>query len=160
MTGYASLARRHSRHGGGIAIGGDPAPQPKIHSLPMKGITLNALSKLVFAVTLAAAASVAHAQDGAHGGHGPNDGHAGHQAPAAAELTDGEVRKIDKEAGKITLRHGELKNLDMAAMSMVFRVKDAGMLEQVKVGDKVRFAADRINGAVTIVQLQAAQQGE
>ena len=75
-------------------------------------------------------------------------------AASAAEPSEGEVRKIDKEAGKITLRHGELKNLSMAPMTMVFRVKDAAMLDQVKAGDKVRFAAERINGALTVVQLQ------
>ena len=121
---------------------------------------MNALSKLTFALVLAATASVASAQNGAHAGHGSHgghDAHAGHAATAATELTDGEVKKIDKEAGKMTLRHGELKNLNMAPMSMVFRVKDPAMLDQVKVGDKVRFAADRVNGAVTIVQLQVAK---
>ncbi len=118
---------------------------------------MNALKKLTLAISLAAAASVATAQNGAHSGHGAHDAHAGHAAPATAELTDGEVKKIDKEAGKITLRHGELKNLNMSAMTMVFRVKDPAMLDQVKAGDKVKFAADRVNGAVTIVQLQAAQ---
>lgn len=118
---------------------------------------MNALSKLTLAITLAAAASVAAAQNGAHSGHGAHDEHAGHTAPATAELTDGEVKKIDKEAGKMTLRHGELKNLNMSAMTMVFRVKDPAMLDQVKAGDKVKFAADRVNGAVTIVKLQAAQ---
>lgn len=117
---------------------------------------MNALSKLTLAITLAAAASLASAQNGAHDGHGAHDAHAGHAAPAA-DLTEGEVRKIDKEAGKITLRHGELKNLNMAAMTMVFRVKDPAMLDQVKAGDKVRFAADRVGGAITIVQLQAAE---
>ena len=115
---------------------------------------MNALSKLTLAIVMSAASAVAFAQD-SHAGHGA--AHAGHEAPASAELTDGEVKKIDKEAGKITLRHGEIKNLDMAAMTMVFRVKDAGMLDQVKVGDKVKFAADRVNGAVTIVQMQKAQ---
>ncbi|NNG21567.1 copper-binding protein [Telluria aromaticivorans] len=118
---------------------------------------MNAFSKLTFAIALAAAASVATAQNGAHASHGGHNAHAGHQATAAAELTEGEVKKIDKEAGKITLRHGELKNLNMAAMSMVFRAKEPAMLDQVKVGDKVKFAADRVNGAITIVQLQAAQ---
>ena len=118
---------------------------------------MNALSKLTLAIALAAAASVAGAQNGAHSGHGAHDAHAGHTAPATAELTDGEVKKIDKEAGKITLRHGELKNLNMSAMTMVFRVKDPAMLDQVKAGDKVKFAADRVNGAVTIIQLQTAQ---
>jgi Cu(I)/Ag(I) efflux system periplasmic protein CusF len=119
---------------------------------------MNAFSKLTLAIAIAAASSFAVAQDSTHSGHGAHNAHAGHgsqQAAAPAELTDGEVKKIDKEAGKITLRHGELKNLNMPAMSMVFRVKDATMLDQAKVGDKVKFAADRVNGAVTIVQLQA-----
>lgn len=120
---------------------------------------MNAFSKLSIAIVLGAASSIAAAQQGAHGGHGGHGAHAahaGHQAAAPAELTDGEVKKIDKETGKITLRHGELKNLNMGAMTMVFRVKDPAMLEQVKVGSKVKFAADRVNGAVTVVQLQPA----
>lgn len=115
---------------------------------------MNAFSKLTLAIVMSAASSVAFAQD-SHAGHGA--AHAGHEAPTSAELTDGEVKKIDKEAGKITLRHGEIKNLNMGAMTMVLRVKDASMLDQVKVGDNVKFAADRVNGAVTIVQMQKAQ---
>lgn len=121
---------------------------------------MNAFSKLTIALALSAAASIATAQERAHGGHGAHDAHAahaGHQAAAPTELADGEVKKIDKETGKITLRHGELKNLKMPAMSMTFRVKDAAMLDQVKAGSKVKFAAERVNGAVTIVQLQAVQ---
>jgi len=121
---------------------------------------MNAFSKLTIAIALAAAANLATAQESAHSGHGSHDAHGGHagtKASAPAELTDGEVKKIDKEAGKITLRHGELKNLNMPAMTMVLRVKDPAMLEQVKLGDKVMFAADRVNGAVTIIQLQTAQ---
>ena len=121
---------------------------------------MNAFSKLASAIAMTATASIATAQQGAHDGHGSHDtraAHADHQATAPAELTDGEVKKIDKEAGKITLRHGELKNLNMGAMTMVFRVKDQAMLDQVKVGSQVKFAADRLNGAVTIVQLTAAQ---
>jgi Cu(I)/Ag(I) efflux system protein CusF len=118
---------------------------------------MNAFSKLTIAIAIAAASSFASAQESRHGAHDAHAGHGSQQAAAPAELTDGEVKKIDKEAGKITLRHGELKNLNMPAMSMVFRVKDASMLDQAKVGDKVKFAADRVNGAVTIVQLQAAK---
>jgi len=121
---------------------------------------MNAFSKMTIAIAMSAAASIAIAQESGHGSHGSHDAHAAHsgsQAAAPAELTDGEVKKIDKEAGKITLRHGELKNLNMAAMTMVFRVKDPAMLDQVKVGNKVKFAADRVNGAVTIVQLATAQ---
>jgi len=120
---------------------------------------MNAFSKLTLTIVMTAASSVAFAQDShaGHGSHGAHASHTGHETAAAAELTDGEVKKIDKEAGKITLRHGEIKNLDMAAMTMVLRVKDASMLDLVKVGDKVKFAADRVNGAVTIVQMQKAQ---
>lgn len=75
-------------------------------------------------------------------------------ANATAELSSGEVKKIDKEAGKITLKHGPLTNLDMPSMTMVFRVKDAAMLDQVKVGDKVSFTAEKINGALTVTKLE------
>jgi Cu(I)/Ag(I) efflux system periplasmic protein CusF len=76
--------------------------------------------------------------------------------PASA-MSDGEVRKVDKDAGKITIRHGPLANLDMPAMTMVFRVKDPGMLSQVKEGDKIKFVADKINGAFTVVQIEVVR---
>jgi Cu/Ag efflux protein CusF len=76
---------------------------------------------------------------------------------AASTMTDGEVRKVDKEAGKITLRHGPIAHLDMRAMSMVFRVADPKMLDLVKEGDKVRFAADKVNGLFTVTQIEAAR---
>jgi len=87
--------------------------------------------------------------------------HAGHHppaaaAPAGAELADGEVRRIDKAAGKLTLRHGEIKSLDMPPMTMVFQVSDPGFLDRVKVGDKVRFRADQQGGAYRVIELQAA----
>jgi Cu/Ag efflux protein CusF len=118
---------------------------------------MKAITQFAAAIVLSAASAAAFAQ---HGGHGGHDGHGHAQAatPAApAGLAEGEVKKIDKDTGKLTLRHGELKNLGMAPMTMVFRVKDAAMLDQVKAGDKVRFAADRVNGALTVVLLQAAQ---
>jgi Cu/Ag efflux protein CusF len=76
------------------------------------------------------------------------------QHAAASAMADGEVRKVDKEAGKLTLRHGPLTNLDMAAMTMVFRVADAKMLDAVKQGDKVRFAAEKVNGQFTVTQIE------
>ncbi|MDN4059170.1 copper-binding protein [Massilia sp. YIM B02769] len=118
---------------------------------------MNALPKLTLSIVMAAASTVALAQESTHAGHGSHGAHAGHAASAPAELIEGEVKKIDQDAEKITLRHGEIKNLNMPAMTMVLRVKDPAMLTQVKVGDKVRFAADRANGAVTIVQLEKAQ---
>lgn len=68
--------------------------------------------------------------------------------------SDGEIKKVDKEAGKITVKHGRLANLNMAPMTMVFKVKDPAMLEQVKAGDKVKFTAEKLNGALTVTALQ------
>ena len=76
------------------------------------------------------------------------------QAQDGALLSEGEVRRIDRDAGKITLRHGPLKNLGMPAMTMVFQVADPAMLDTVKTGDKVRFAADRIKGAYTVISIE------
>jgi Cu(I)/Ag(I) efflux system protein CusF len=75
---------------------------------------------------------------------------------AQAPATDGEVKKIDKAQGKITLQHGEIKNLDMPPMTMVFRVTDAKMLDNVAVGDKVRFSADKVGGNYTVTTLNKA----
>ena len=76
--------------------------------------------------------------------------------PMAALAVEGEVIKINDSAGKITLRHGPIENLDMDGMQMVFRVADPSMLELVKVGDKVVFEADRVNGAITITEIELA----
>lgn len=77
------------------------------------------------------------------------------KSSSAASMTEGEVKKVDKDAGKITLKHGPLLNLDMPAMTMVFRVKDAAMLDQVKPGDRVKFIAEKSNGALTVTALQS-----
>lgn len=69
-------------------------------------------------------------------------------------LSDGEVRKIDKSAGKLTLKHGPLENLGMSAMTMVFRVKEPVWLDQMKEGDKIRFVAEKVNGALTVVRYE------
>jgi Cu(I)/Ag(I) efflux system protein CusF len=73
---------------------------------------------------------------------------------AQAATTEGEVRKVDTAQRKITLKHGEIKNLDMPPMSMVFSVKDPALLAKVKAGDKVRFAADKIDGAYTVTAIE------
>ena len=78
-------------------------------------------------------------------------------AAQAAPLSDGEVTKVDKDAGKLTIRHGELKNLDMPPMAMVFRVKDPVMLGQVKVGTRIRFTAEKVGGALTVTELETVQ---
>jgi len=78
--------------------------------------------------------------------------------PAIADdMTEGVIRKVNKDAGKLTIKHGEIKNLDMPPMTMVFQVKDPAMLDQVKVGDKVRFAVESRGGAMTVTKLEPAK---
>ena len=76
-------------------------------------------------------------------------------AHAESDLAQGEVTKVDAGQGKITVRHGPIPSLDMTeGMTMVFRVKDKGMLEMVAPGDKIEFDAERLNGALTITVLE------
>ncbi len=78
------------------------------------------------------------------------------QVWAADAMSSGEITKIDKGAGKVTLKHGEIKNLDMPPMTMVFRVRDAKMLDGVAAGDRVRFVAEKVNGQYTLTALAKA----
>lgn len=74
---------------------------------------------------------------------------------AQTAMVSGQVTKIDEPAGKITLKHGPIKKLDMdEGMTMVFRVQDPALLKKVKVGDKVKFDADRINGQITVTKIE------
>ena len=101
-----------------------------------------------------AQAQPANSQD--HSAHHPSAGATAPQAPGAASMTDGEVRRVDRDTGRITIRHGEIKNLDMPPMTMVFRVKDPALLDKAKEGDRVRFSVDRIDGAFTVTAIEAA----
>ena len=76
---------------------------------------------------------------------------------AIAQPTEAEVRKVDLSAGKITLKHGEIKNLDMPPMTMVFQVPNPALMGGIKTGDKVRFTADKVNGAYTVLTLELAK---
>ncbi len=76
---------------------------------------------------------------------------------AQASMVDGQVTKVDAAENKITVRHGPIKNLDMDGMTMVFRVKDPAMTNQVKAGDQIKFEADRIDGQVTITKMQKSK---
>jgi Cu(I)/Ag(I) efflux system protein CusF len=69
----------------------------------------------------------------------------------------GEIRKIDIEAGKLTIKHGPIANLDMSAMTMTFRVQEPVVLGSLKVGDKIRFVAERINGSLMVTQIERAE---
>ncbi|HKU45842.1 MAG TPA: copper-binding protein [Burkholderiales bacterium] len=79
-----------------------------------------------------------------------------HAAHHPAALVEGEVRRVDKDAKKITIKHGAMPKLDMPAHTMVFQVKDPAMLEQVKAGDKVRFDAEKVGGAFMLVKIEKA----
>ena len=76
---------------------------------------------------------------------------------SAADMIAGEVRKVDKSAAKITLKHEEMKHLDMPAMTMVFQVSDKALLDKVKAGDKVRFSADKVGGQFTVTAIEPAK---
>ena len=109
---------------------------------------------IITAVAIASAAFVVNAQTARATGA---DHSAHHPAATAAPQSDGEVRKIDKDQGKVTLRHGPLANLDMPAMTMVFKAADPKLLDGLKEGDKVKFTAEKVNGAFTITAIQAAR---
>ena len=78
-------------------------------------------------------------------------------APAFAQTIDGEVRKIDKGQAKVTLKHGPIAHLEMPAMTMVFKVADPKVLDSIKEGDKVKFAADKVNGAFTVTSISVVK---
>lgn len=109
--------------------------------------------KMLLAALLAATTSAFAQTPEDHAAHHPAAG-ASTTAEESRAMAEGEVRKVDKEAGKVTLRHGPIKNLDMPGMTMVFRVADPKMLDELKNGDKVRFSADRVNGAITVRHLE------
>lgn len=127
----------------------------------MKALTPLALAA---AFTLAAA-STAFAQQSDHSAHHAASAQAtASQANAddknggtAAQMADGEIKKVNLEAEKITIRHSELKNLGMPAMTMVFRAKDPAMLGQIKEGDRIKFVAERVGGQLTVTQMEVQQ---
>ena len=75
---------------------------------------------------------------------------------AAADIAEDEIRKVDMECNKITIKHGEIKNLDMPRMTMVFKVKDPALLEKTKVGEKIRFKAEKAGGALVVTDIEPA----
>ncbi|AYH45454.1 copper-binding protein [Azoarcus sp. DN11] len=107
---------------------------------------------LIAAALLAAPTVFAQNTHDAHGSHGMPMMADASTKPAAP--TEGTVRKVDKAAGKITIAHGPLENLGMPGMTMAFRAGDPAMLDQVKAGDKIRFVAERADGAFSVKRLE------
>ena len=110
------------------------------------------LKTLLAGISLALLTPLAALADDAH--HKPATAAADTAAGTAADMTDAEVRKIDMEAGKLTLKHAEIKNLGMPAMTMVFLIKDKAMLDKLKAGDKVKFKAINDAGKFTVTEIQ------
>jgi Cu/Ag efflux protein CusF len=78
-------------------------------------------------------------------------------ASTASDMTDGEVRKVDKEHKQVTLKHGAIKNLGMPPMTMVFQFSDAAVLDRLQPGDKVRFRAAEERGKLVATEIQPAK---
>ena len=109
---------------------------------------LSAAASTAWAVALAPAAQAQSAIDGVQSAQ------ATVAAVAASDTTDGEVRKVDVEGGKLTLKHGEIKNLEMPGKTMVFVAKDKALLETLKAGDTVKFKAINDGGKFTVTDIQ------
>lgn len=90
----------------------------------------------------------------AAGDHGQHGASAPAASSAAAAMTAGEVRKIDLDQGKVTIKHDAIVNLDMPAMTMVFRAQSPDLLKDLQVGDKVQFHAESVNGAILVTNIQ------
>jgi Cu(I)/Ag(I) efflux system periplasmic protein CusF len=107
------------------------------------------ISTIVLASTLATPA-LAQQKAADHGAHHPA------AAAAAADMSEGEVRKIDKDAKKLTIKHGEIKSLDMPPMTMVFQVRDLALLDKLKAGDKIRFAVEKATSGFVVTDIRPA----
>lgn len=84
-------------------------------------------------------------------------GTASGHAAMGGMMSDGTVKKVDKAQGKITIQHGPLANLDMPAMTMIFRVQDPALLDRVKPGDTIHFQAEKVNGRLTVTRLETVR---
>jgi Cu(I)/Ag(I) efflux system periplasmic protein CusF len=116
---------------------------------------MKTIKTLIIAATLLAGTTLSYAASHATAPSSP-------AAPAASAastlpMATAEIRKIDLENKKITLKHGEIKNLDMPSMTMVFAVKDAVMLDKLAAGDKVMFTADKVGSTFTVISIEKAK---
>jgi Cu(I)/Ag(I) efflux system periplasmic protein CusF len=124
----------------------------------MNRLEMNLVNKSIFILgglmtCLSARAQISPAEHAAH--HRPT---AAATAPLTPSLTEGEIRRIDPLQKKVTLRHGQIVNLDMPPMTMVFQVADEELLSGRQVGDKVRFAAEQIAGALVVTRIEEGSE--
>lgn len=106
----------------------------------------------VAAVLSSSMTAMAQTSTNEHAGHHPTS--EASPSPALEARSEGEVRRVDKVQGKVTLRHGRIENLDMPAMTMVFTASDPALLENLNPGDKVRFSAEKRNGVFTVTGIE------
>lgn len=111
---------------------------------------VNAISTVSLCVAAILIAPVASAQAPDHTQHA-------NAHPSAVEMASGQIVKVDKDAAKLTIKHGPLVSLKMPGMTMAFKVRNPAMLDQVKTGDKVSFVAESVNGALTVTTLEVAK---
>ena len=114
------------------------------------------LNALMLVSTLLAGAVSAHAASHSGAPMGA-DAKKDTAMAAPADMANGEIRKVDLDNKKITIKHGEIKSLDMPGMTMVFQVKDAALLGKAKVGDKIRFKAEKSGSAIVVTDIQPAK---
>lgn len=124
----------------------------------MNRLEVNLVNKSIFILTglmmgLSAQAQISPAEHPVH--HRPT---AAVTAPVTPSLTMGEIRRIDPVQKKVTLRHGQIVNLDMPPMTMVFQVADEELLRGRQLGDKVRFTAEQIAGALVVTRIEEASE--
>lgn len=118
---------------------------------------MNNLKTLLILAAIVSAGASAFAAGHAGATTAPTEAKKEMPLAVPADMADGEVRKVDREAKKITIKHGVIKNLDMPGMTMVFGVKDAAMLSKIKAGDKVKFSAEKSGSAIVVTDIQPSK---
>ena len=117
----------------------------------MKFFNTSLVAAAILSSGLYVSALAQTAAPSAHGAHGAHSTDAmAAKKTDSKDMAEAEVRKVDKDAKKVTLKHGPIKNLDMPGMTMVFQVKDAALLEKFAVGDKIMFTAEQQQGAFVV----------
>lgn len=138
-----------------------PLAITRVLKYQLKGTEMKSFLSASIIVVLLAFGAAAWAAGAGRGDHDSNQAANAQQpvqiAQADPAIAEGEVRKIDKENKKITIRHGEIKNLEMPGMTMVFQVKEPAMLDSLKSGDKVRFSAEKLDGGLVVTRIEPAK---
>lgn len=118
---------------------------------------MNNIVHIGLALAMGLSATIVAAAGDPHADHMAAHGAPAKAAMAQSPMSEGEIKKIDKQAGKVTIKHGPLVNLDMPSMTMVFTAKEPSQLDAVKVGDKIRFVAEKNGRTLQASQLETVK---